>query len=94
MAKSMSLVTSLTHQSTFLPKYSSINDLDSRVDPKCLWTLIVTLIEGSLNTSLATCFRFGLMINQHFLTLESNSGEGHSSIVCPTISSRLAWNHF
>ena len=44
MAKSAGLVTSLTHSSTFSPRYSSRNDLDPRVAPKCLWPSVVTLI--------------------------------------------------
>ena len=69
MAKSASLVTSLTHSSTFSPTNSSRNDLDPRAAPKCLWLSMVTLIAVSLNTSLAACSRSGLMINQHFLAL-------------------------
>ena len=69
MAKSASLVTSLTHLSTFSPTYSSRNDLDPTASPKCLWPSMVTLIAVSLNTSLAACSRSGLMINQHFLAL-------------------------
>ena len=69
MAKSASLVTSLTHSSTLSPSYSSRNDLDPRAAPKCLWPSVVTLIAVSLNTSLAACSRSGLMINQHFLAL-------------------------
>ena len=40
MANFASLVTSLTHSSTFSPTYSSRNDLDPRAAPKCfslLW---------------------------------------------------------
>ena len=44
MAKSASLVTSLTHSSTFSPTYSLRNDLDPRAAPKCLWPSVVTLI--------------------------------------------------
>ena len=44
MAKSAGLVTLLTHSSTFLPTYSSRNDLDPRAVPKCLWPSVVTLI--------------------------------------------------
>ena len=69
MAKSASLVASLTHSSTFSPTYSSRNDLDPRAAPKCLWPSVVALIAVSLNTSLAACSRNGLMINQHFLAL-------------------------
>ena len=69
MAKSARLVTLLTHSSSFSPMYSSRNDLDPRAAPKYLWPSIVTLIAVSLNTSLAACSRFGLIINQHFLAL-------------------------
>ena len=69
MAKSASLVTSLTHSATFSPTYSSRNDLDPRASPKCLWPSVVTLIAVSPKTSLVTCSRSGLMINQHFLAL-------------------------
>ena len=69
MAKAASLVTSLTHSCTFLPTYSSRNDLDPRAAPKCLWPSMVTLTAVSLNNSLAACSRSGLMINQHFLAL-------------------------
>ena len=69
MVKSASLVTWLTHLSTFSPTYSLENDLDPRAAPKCLWPSMMTLIAVSLNTSLAACSRSGLMINQHFLAL-------------------------
>ena len=57
MAKSASLVTSLTHSSTLSPSYSSRNDLDPRAAPKCLWPSMVTLIAVSLTSSLFS-FRF------------------------------------
>ena len=44
MAKSASLVASLTHSSTFSPTYSSRNVLDPRTAPKCLRPSMVTLI--------------------------------------------------
>ena len=69
MAKSASLVTSLTHICLLSRQYSSRDDLDPRAAPKCLWPSMVTLIAVSLNTSLAACSRSGLMINQHFLAL-------------------------
>ena len=47
MANAASLVTSLTHSSTFSPTYSSRNDLDPRAAPKCLWPYMVMLIEVS-----------------------------------------------
>ena len=46
MAKSASLVTSLTHLSTFSPTNSPRNYLDPRAAPKCLWPSMVTLIAG------------------------------------------------
>ena len=69
MVKSASLVTWLTHLSTFSPTYSLENDLDPRAAPKCLWPSMMTLIAVSLNTSLAACSRSGLVINQHWLAL-------------------------
>ena len=69
MAKSASLVTSLTHSSTFFPTYYSRNDINPRAALKCLWPSIVTLIAVSLKTFLAACSCSGLMVNQHFLAL-------------------------
>ena len=69
MAKSASLVTSVTYLSTFSPTYSSRNNLDPRAALKCLWPSRVMLIAVSLNTSLAACSRSVLMINQHFVAL-------------------------
>ena len=57
MAKSASLVTSLTHLSTFSPTYSSRNDLDPKAAPEGLWPSMVTLIAVSLTSSLFS-FRF------------------------------------
>ena len=48
MAKSASLVTSLTHSSTFSPTYSSRNDLDPRAAPKCFVALY-----GDVNSSVS-----------------------------------------
>ena len=69
MAKTTSLVTSLTHSSISRQQILQKNDLDPRAAPKCLLPSIVTLMPVSLNTSLAACSRSGLMINQHFLAL-------------------------
>ena len=51
MAKSASLVTSLTHSSTFPPTYSSTNDLDPRAARKFLWPSMVTLIKNNNNNN-------------------------------------------
>ena len=88
MAKFASLVTSLTYPSTFSPTYSSRNDLDPRAALVALYGDVNSSVSKHLHGNL-----FSFLFDDQPTFLDNPTGH-HSPIVHPTISSRLAGNHF